>query len=124
METTRGLVGTARAWTVAGVLVIGVGVVVAAPGSSAEARGEIRWHHCGRHLPPALQRGKLAVPLDYRHPHAATIRLGFNRLRASERKHRVGSLIVNPGGRAAPAAMWWQWRRQARIRRSWRCTGA
>jgi len=98
METTRGLVGTARAWTVAGVLVIGVGVVVAAPGSSAEARGEIRWHHCGRQLPPALECGKLAVPLDYRHPHAATIRLGFNRLRASERKHRVGSLIVNPGG--------------------------
>ena len=38
------------------------------------------------------------MPLDYHHPHGAKITLGFNRLRAADRAHRVGSLIVNPGG--------------------------
>jgi pimeloyl-ACP methyl ester carboxylesterase len=83
---------------VAGMLVVAVGLVAAAPGSGAEPRGKIRWHRCDRHLPASLQCGELAVPLDYRHPRAAKIRLGFNRLRAQDRKHRVGSLIVNPGG--------------------------
>jgi pimeloyl-ACP methyl ester carboxylesterase len=70
----------------------------AAPGSGAEPRSTIRWHRCERQLPASLRCGELAVPLDYRHPRAAKIRLGFNRLRAQDRKHRVGSLIVNPGG--------------------------
>ena len=38
------------------------------------------------------------VPLDYSRPHGAKITVGFNRLRAHDRAHRVGSLIVNPGG--------------------------
>src|SRR4051794_39354804 len=98
MEATRGLVETVRARTVVGVLVVAVALVAAAPGSGAEARAKIRWHRCERQLPAALQCGELAVPLDYQHPRAAKIRLGFNRLRAQDRKHRVGSLIVNPGG--------------------------
>src|SRR4051794_1454056 len=98
MEATRGLVETVRARTVVGVLVVAVALVAAAPGSGAEARAKIRWHRCERQLPAPLQCGELAVPLDYQHPRAAKIRLGFNRLRAQDRKHRVGSLIVNPGG--------------------------
>src|SRR3954469_20871572 len=70
----------------------------AAPGSGAEPGSKIRWHRCERQLPASLRCGELAVPLDYRHPRAAKIRLGFNRLRAQERRRRVGSLIVNPGG--------------------------
>src|SRR3954467_6089575 len=70
----------------------------AAPGSGAEPRSKIRWHRCERQLPASLRCGELAVPLDYRHPRGAKIRLGFNRLRAQERRRRVGSLIVNPGG--------------------------
>src|SRR4051812_16685096 len=69
-----------------------------APGSGAEPRSKIRWHRCERQLPASLRCGEQAVPLDYRHPRAAKIRLGFNRLRAQDRNHRVGSLIVNPGG--------------------------
>jgi len=72
-----------------------VALASAAPGS---ARSTIRWHGCGRGLPPNLQCGQLAVPLDYRHPRGPKIRLGFDRLRAGDRRHRVGSLIVNPGG--------------------------
>jgi pimeloyl-ACP methyl ester carboxylesterase len=74
------------------------GLLAAAPGSAAGARGTIRWHDCGSRHPAALQCGELAVPLDYANPRGATIRLGFNRLRAADRAHRVGSLVVNPGG--------------------------
>src|SRR3954463_15911897 len=73
----------------------------AAPGSGAEPRSKIRWHRCERQLPASLRCGELAVPLDYRHPRAAKIRLGFNRLRAQDRQHQVRSMIANlrgPGG--------------------------
>ena len=61
-------------------------------------RGTIRWHGCGQGAPRDLQCGAIGVPLNYAHPRGRQIRLGFARLRASDRKHRVGSLIVNPGG--------------------------
>ena len=62
------------------------------------AKSTIRWHSCGPGQPSNLQCGRLSVPLDYSQPHGAKITLGFNRLRAQDRAHRVGSLIVNPGG--------------------------
>jgi pimeloyl-ACP methyl ester carboxylesterase len=103
MQATRQLVGFSG-WTkrigVVALLVVAWVLAVTAPGW-AEARARhstVRWHGCGPQLPPKLQCGRLAVPLDYRHPHGAKIRLGFNRLRASDRAHRIGSLIVNPGG--------------------------
>jgi pimeloyl-ACP methyl ester carboxylesterase len=70
------------------------------PASAAQraATAKIRWHGCGAKQPASLQCGSIAVPLDYRHPRRGKIRLGFNRLRAQDRAHRVGSLIVNPGG--------------------------
>src|SRR3954453_19466697 len=70
----------------------------AAAGSGAEPRSKIRWHRCERQLPASLRCGELAGPLDYRHPRAAMIRLVCSGLPAQDRKHRVGSLIVNPGG--------------------------
>jgi len=67
----------------------------AAPGY---AKQRIAWHACGPEQPVNVQCGELSVPLDYGHPHGAKITLGFNRLRAADAAHRVGSLIVNPGG--------------------------
>jgi hypothetical protein len=79
MQTTQRLLETARmrriAVAVAAVLV--VGLVAAAPASGGKPRGGIRWHGCGRQVPPRLQCGELAVPLDYRHPRGAKIRLGL-----------------------------------------------
>jgi pimeloyl-ACP methyl ester carboxylesterase len=40
----------------------------------------------------------LPVPLDYAHPHGPTIDLALLRTRASDPAHRLGSLVVNPGG--------------------------
>jgi pimeloyl-ACP methyl ester carboxylesterase len=97
MQTTRGLSGASWLRRVATTALLSLGMaLVAAPASPAQSR--IGWHSCGRQLPATLQCGELAVPLDYRHPRGAQIRLGFNRLRAQDRAHRVGSLIVNPGG--------------------------
>src|SRR5687767_13280952 len=73
---------------VATVLVVGLGLAAARPASAAEPRGTIRWHGCGPQVPSALRCGELAVPLDYHHPRGAKIRLGFNRLRAQDRKRR------------------------------------
>jgi pimeloyl-ACP methyl ester carboxylesterase len=76
-------------------------LVTAAPG---EAKTTIRWHGCGAGGPASLQCGELRVPLDYSHPRGAKITLGFNRLRARDRAHRVGSLILNPGGPGGPGS--------------------
>jgi len=99
MQPTR-LIGSSRVRTIAAVAFVTccLTLVHAAPGSAGGPRGKIRWHDCGGQSPSAVQCGEIAVPLDYRHPQRAKIRLGFNRLRAQDRAHRVGSLIVNPGG--------------------------
>jgi pimeloyl-ACP methyl ester carboxylesterase len=73
-------------------------LVAGTPGAEAATRSKIRWHGCGHRLPATLQCGAIKVPLDYRHPRGAHIRLGFDRLRAQDRRHRIGSLVVNPGG--------------------------
>jgi pimeloyl-ACP methyl ester carboxylesterase len=87
-----------RRVAVTAALAVTLGIVAVAPGSSGAALGQVRWHGCGQGLPSSLQCGELAVPLDYRDPTGPKIRLGFNRLRAQDRAHRIGSLIVNPGG--------------------------
>jgi pimeloyl-ACP methyl ester carboxylesterase len=79
--------------------IAGLGVTtIALTAAPAVAKPKIAWHGCGPESPPSVQCGELAVPLDWKHPGGPKIRLGFNRLRAQDRAHRVGSLIVNPGG--------------------------
>jgi pimeloyl-ACP methyl ester carboxylesterase len=46
----------------------------------------------------SFQCADLTVPLDYSHPDGRTIRLAVIRARATDPAHRIGSLIVNPGG--------------------------
>ncbi len=45
-----------------------------------------------------LQCGTLTVPLDYAHPHGATIGIALARHLAGDPSHRIGSLVINPGG--------------------------
>ena len=44
----------------------------------------------------------LTVPLDYRRPDGETIDLAVLKVPAEDPDHRVGSLVVNPGGPGAP----------------------
>ena len=94
MQGRRKLVDAVRLRRIAGVCV----ATIALAATPAVAKPKIAWHGCGPESPPNVQCGELAVPLDWRHSGGPKIRLGFNRLRAQDRAHRLGSLIVNPGG--------------------------
>ena len=52
---------------------------------------KLSWHDCGRD-----ECAKLTVPLDYDNPAAAAIKLAV--LKVPAQGHRIGSLVVNPGG--------------------------
>jgi len=54
---------------------------------------------------PGLQCAFLEVPLDYAQPNGRTVKVGLLRRPASERAHRIGSLVINPG--AGEAGMSW-----------------
>ncbi len=54
---------------------------------------ELAWRGCGEN-----QCTRLRVPLDYDDPGGKTITLSVLRVRATDRGHRVGQLVVNPGG--------------------------
>ena len=45
-----------------------------------------------------FQCAKVTVPLDYTRPNSRTITLAVVRLLAKDQSHRLGSLLVNPGG--------------------------
>ncbi|MGH9062629.1 MAG: alpha/beta hydrolase [Acidimicrobiales bacterium] len=57
----------------------------------------LSWHGCGG----SFQCATLPVPLDYANPKAGTVDLALVRLPASDPAHRVGDLLVNPGGPGA-----------------------
>ena len=77
----------------AAVLLIALLVALAAAAEASAA--PLRWRDCGER---GLQCTSLRVPLNYAKPRGAQITIGLNRLRALDRKRRVGSLIYNPGG--------------------------
>ena len=56
--------------------------------------GAIAWADCGG----AFQCGDLEVPLDYDHPDGRKISLAVIRVPARDKAHRIGSLLLNPGG--------------------------
>jgi pimeloyl-ACP methyl ester carboxylesterase len=56
---------------------------------------KLSWSGCGG----SFQCAKLTVPLDYGHPGQDDIQIAVIRLKASG--HRLGSLVINPGGPGA-----------------------
>lgn len=69
----------------------------AAPGGSAPPA--LSWHDCHTaQTPKQLQCATLAVPLDWSHPRRGSITLSLNRLPATDPAHRIGPLLLNPGG--------------------------
>jgi len=57
----------------------------------------VKWSDCGG----GFQCGTVQVPLDYSHPGAGTITIALNRKPATDAVHRIGSVLVNPGGPGA-----------------------
>jgi pimeloyl-ACP methyl ester carboxylesterase len=55
------------------------------------------WRGCGS----GFQCASILVPLDYARPAAGTISLNLIKLPATDPAHRVGSLLINPGGPGA-----------------------
>ncbi|HEY3534024.1 MAG TPA: alpha/beta fold hydrolase [Pedococcus sp.] len=51
------------------------------------------WQACGGN-----QCAQLTVPLDYAKPQGRTITLAVLKVPASDQQHKVGALVVNPGG--------------------------
>jgi len=57
-------------------------------------RQTIGWTDCGN----GFQCGSINVPLDYSQPNGTTIRISVVRKPATDTAHRIGSLLLNPGG--------------------------
>src|SRR3954454_21389750 len=81
-----------------------VGCLAALSTAASAPAAPIAWHGCGDDAPPALQCAEIPVPLDYHDPGGPKISLGFARLPAADRAHRLGSLIINPGGPGGPGS--------------------
>jgi pimeloyl-ACP methyl ester carboxylesterase len=54
----------------------------------------LHWRTCRKTARCATAR----LPLDYRHPDGAKIRIALLRIPAKDPRHRLGTLFVNPGG--------------------------
>jgi pimeloyl-ACP methyl ester carboxylesterase len=57
-------------------------------------RQTIGWSDCGG----GFQCGNINVPLDYDNPTGTTIRIAVVRKPATDQAHKIGSLLLNPGG--------------------------
>ena len=55
---------------------------------------KLSWKSCAS----TRECARLTVPLDYADPSGETVSLAVLRVPAFDRKHRVGQLVVNPGG--------------------------
>ena len=54
---------------------------------------KLSWETCGD-----LECATVEVPLDWSMPSGATISIAINRRPANDQDHRIGSLLINPGG--------------------------
>jgi pimeloyl-ACP methyl ester carboxylesterase len=98
---TRGLLAQALA-------VIALCATVAPPArADGGTRPPLSWKSCtqgpddalGKELDRAGARcAELAVPLDHSRPGGRTIKLALSRLPATDRAHRIGTLVLNNGG--------------------------
>ncbi len=83
---------------------LGVSVTASHAGAATSASTatapttKLDWKGCGGDNECA----KLTVPLDYGHPdNGKTVKVALLRVRATDKKKRIGSLLINPGGPGA-----------------------
>ncbi|MET7738066.1 hypothetical protein ABZT02_43265 [Streptomyces sp. NPDC005402] len=77
------------------------GTAVAAP-SVQTSPGRIAWTPCeppsGKSDSATFECATIKVPVNWKRPHGATIDLALTRHLATDPEHRIGSLLINPGG--------------------------
>jgi pimeloyl-ACP methyl ester carboxylesterase len=98
----------ARGWRLAGAIALASALGLASQSSAGAAanpdlgpatarHSTVRWHAC-----EGGQCATLTVPLDYAHPEDGhTIKVALFRVPARDPRHRIGSLLLNPGGPGA-----------------------
>ncbi len=60
------------------------------------AGATLHWELCTEDR--RVECGHMQVPLDWKQPWLGKITIAVNRLRAADRGHRLGSLVIDPGG--------------------------
>src|SRR4051812_23585823 len=79
----------------AAAVIAALGGTLVAPAAASAGNGPpVSWSDCG----DGFQCATVPAPLDYDHPRGAQIALSLIRLPASDPAHRIGSLLINPGG--------------------------
>jgi pimeloyl-ACP methyl ester carboxylesterase len=71
-------------------------VATAGPVGAARAAGGIAWSPCPGYT--TAQCGTLSVPIDWADPASARIPMAVARRPATDPAHRIGTLVVHPGG--------------------------
>jgi pimeloyl-ACP methyl ester carboxylesterase len=92
----------ARTITVAVATAVAVSTAVAGGWSATHASAAdapIAWKACADDA--TAQCGTLRVPVDWSRPQGATLEMAVARVPAADPAHRIGSLVVNPGGPGA-----------------------
>lgn len=80
------------------VAVIAAVVVMGAVPAVASASSPLAWRPCATQQEPTAECSAVDVPIDRARPDLGSARLALARLPATDPGHRLGSLLVNPGG--------------------------
>ncbi|MEV4050962.1 alpha/beta hydrolase [Amycolatopsis sp. NPDC049688] len=73
-------------------------VVVMAAVPAVASASVLVWHPCATQQEPTAECATVAVPIDRARPELGSAQLALARLPALDAAHRIGSLLVNPGG--------------------------
>ncbi|WP_051838679.1 alpha/beta hydrolase [Streptomyces sp. NRRL WC-3742] len=87
----------------------------AAPELRALYDQRIDWQSCGEPAEggePTVECATLKAPLDYEKPGGETIDVALTRVPAADQKHRLGALVLNPGGpgNSGTSMIQWGWK--------------
>jgi pimeloyl-ACP methyl ester carboxylesterase len=79
---------------VAGAAVVTPGVATAEPSTAST----INWQDCPDPADAGVDCATIEVPLDWAKPRGEKIHIGLARRKATDPAHRIGSILVDPGG--------------------------
>jgi pimeloyl-ACP methyl ester carboxylesterase len=80
-------------------LVTGAALFTAVPAQADTQRSTLSWGPCADAPDdPTATCATLTLPVDWAHPHGATFGLALAKKAATDPAHKIGPLLVNPGG--------------------------